>query len=209
MTRRRKVGPGGGDFALNPNRFMGGGGGAINRRPKEAFKEKGKYKKKMGDTRKAAASDPKLDAAYDRLKKSLSSSDTKFSKLIANNMFKASRLKPSSIKDPKKPTTKIEKETGKAFKKYGKGSDQRDYSAKAMGPHGSGGRPTFVLPGRSSGGGKEHGKPEPWRGKVKKLLTRRMGKKEKAAAGAALAGTIYAAATKEDKKSKKKKPNKK
>jgi hypothetical protein len=27
MTQKRKVGPGGGDFALNPNRFGGGGGG--------------------------------------------------------------------------------------------------------------------------------------------------------------------------------------
>jgi hypothetical protein len=27
MTAKRKVGPGGGDFALNPNRFVGGGGG--------------------------------------------------------------------------------------------------------------------------------------------------------------------------------------
>ena len=27
MTQKRKVGPGGGDFALNPNRFSGGGGG--------------------------------------------------------------------------------------------------------------------------------------------------------------------------------------
>ena len=27
MTRKRMVGPGGGDFALNPNRFSGGGGG--------------------------------------------------------------------------------------------------------------------------------------------------------------------------------------
>ena len=193
---------------LNIDPGLSGGGGARTMGGSRSLKHP--TKKKMGDTRKAAARDEKLDAAYDRLKKSLSNSDTKFSKLIANNMFKASRLKPSSVKDPKKPTTKIEKETGKAFKKYGKGSDQRDYSAKAMGPHGSGGRPTFVLPGRSSGGGKEHGKPEPWRGKVKKLLTRRrMGKVEKAAAGAALAGTIYAASTKEDKKSKKKKPNKK
>jgi len=201
---------------LNIDPGLSGGGGARTMGGSRSLKHP--TKKKMGDTRKAAASDPKLDAAYDRLKKSLSNSDTKFSKLIANNMFKASRLKPSSIKDPKKPTTKIEKETGKAFKKYGKGSDQRDYSAKAMGPHGSGGRPTFVLPGRSSGGGKEHGKPEPWRNKVNKLLKktaeraarpRRMGKVEKAAAGAALAGTIYAAVTKEDKKSKKKKPNKK
>ncbi len=27
MTQKRKVGPGGGDFALNPNRYSGGGGG--------------------------------------------------------------------------------------------------------------------------------------------------------------------------------------
>ena len=45
MTRKRKVGPGGGDFALNPNRFGGGGGlsigsGKVNPKPKAKPKAK-------------------------------------------------------------------------------------------------------------------------------------------------------------------------
>ena len=45
MTQKRKVGPGGGDFALNPNKFVGGAGGGrsgsqITAKPKSSMKTK-------------------------------------------------------------------------------------------------------------------------------------------------------------------------
>ena len=55
MTRKRMVGPGGGDFALNPNCFSGGGGGksivtgrksSVSKKTKEKLKEKKKKEKK-------------------------------------------------------------------------------------------------------------------------------------------------------------------
>tara|TARA_R110001592_G_scaffold200870_1_gene449794 strand:+ start:805 stop:1080 length:276 start_codon:yes stop_codon:yes gene_type:complete len=54
MTQKRKVGPGGGDFALNPNKFSGGGGGksivtgkksTVSKKSKEKLEKKKKREK--------------------------------------------------------------------------------------------------------------------------------------------------------------------
>ena len=51
MTQKRKVGPGGGDFALNPNRFSGGGSGrsgaSIVKRVSRPTRLKPKTEKKL------------------------------------------------------------------------------------------------------------------------------------------------------------------
>lgn len=51
MTQKRKVGPGGGDFALNPNRFSGGGGGgkSIITGKKSTVSKKPKAQGSVGD----------------------------------------------------------------------------------------------------------------------------------------------------------------
>ena len=72
MTQKRKVGPGGGDFALNPNRFSGGGGGGgrsgasvVKKARKKTAKPETSMKTKRKSTRTRGQMD-RLEAKLER-----------------------------------------------------------------------------------------------------------------------------------------------
>jgi|21_taG_2_1085346.scaffolds.fasta_scaffold05692_9 hypothetical protein len=71
MTQKRKVGPGGGDFALNPNRFSGGGGGKSIVTGKKSSVSK-KSKEKLKGKKKEAPEKPKTSKKLDDLVKRMS-----------------------------------------------------------------------------------------------------------------------------------------
>jgi hypothetical protein len=82
MTQKRKVGPGGGDFALNPNRFGGGGGGrsgasVVKKARKKTAKPETSMKTKRKSTRTRGQMD-RLEAKLERAqyKKTLEHSDS-------------------------------------------------------------------------------------------------------------------------------------
>jgi len=68
MTQKRKVGPGGGDFALNPNRF-GGGKSIVTGRKSSVSK---KSKEKLKEKKKEAPEKPKTSKKLDDLVKRMS-----------------------------------------------------------------------------------------------------------------------------------------
>jgi len=73
MARKRKVGPGGGDFALNPNRFdySGGGGGRRGGASiiKKARKETAKPETSMETKKKATRTKAQMSRLLKKLKK--------------------------------------------------------------------------------------------------------------------------------------------
>ena len=70
MTQKRKVGPGGGDFALNPNRFGGGGGGRSGASVvKKARKKTAKPETSMKTKRKSTRTRSQLKKLDEKLAK--------------------------------------------------------------------------------------------------------------------------------------------
>ena len=68
MTQKRKVGPGGGDFALNPNRFSGGGGGRSGASiVKKARKKTAKPESSMKTKKKATRTRRQMERLDEKL----------------------------------------------------------------------------------------------------------------------------------------------
>ena len=103
MTQKRKVGPGGGDFALNPNRFdySGGGGGRIKRRtrltPKTEKELKKKSTKQGRKLQKKKTQEPVYDlhekglrSFYNKTKANIDPVNKKLTKTLRKNQKKQS-----------------------------------------------------------------------------------------------------------------------
>ena len=144
MTQKRKVGPGGGDFALNPNRFSGvnAGGGRITKRkrlkPETEKKLKAKAKKVGRKVEKKKATPPfaKQESALARkgdpdtpLKKGLKAGEDlkrekDFMKGIEDRVSKRMRQRKPGQPGEGKPRSKRRKDVTKIDRRSIKLTDE-------------------------------------------------------------------------------------
>ena len=128
MTQKRKVGPGGGDFALNPNKFSGGGGGGksiVTGKKSSVSKQAGKKERreKGKDLKTYLEQFKKSSPGYVDRRKSGGKPAAKITKKDLEAQVKAEKAREQAAKDAVKK--RIAREDREAAERKGKGLDFR------------------------------------------------------------------------------------
>ena len=133
MTQKRKVGPGGGDFALNPNRFSGGGGGGksiiTGKKSTVSAKSKKQERRKKGkDLKTYLEQFKKSSPGYVDRRKSSGKPAEKITKKDLAEQVKAEKAREQAAKEAVKK--QIAREDRESAERKGKGIDFRKTSNK-------------------------------------------------------------------------------